>query len=142
LDSHIYCTCSSCKCFKFRPPGNFGVIRGQFTLRWESFVAFAISCTDTKKCVQYNEWVKSRYTPDAIRYTIYCIPTYGPLCIIHIHGNLTPCYLSTKIEDWSYMTDHGIYLVHRCRLRILKFDSLIVWNLKAIGSIPNVTIFV
>jgi len=57
--------------------------------------------------------------------------------IIHIHGNLSPCFLSTKIEDWKYVTDHGIYFVQLCRLRKFKCESLIVWNLKAIGSIPN-----
>jgi len=41
------------------------------TVRWESFVTFEISCTDTKKCVQYNEWATSRYTPDAILYTYF-----------------------------------------------------------------------
>ena len=28
-----------------------------------------------------TEWAKSRYTEVAILYTIYCIPTFGPLCI-------------------------------------------------------------
>ena len=103
---------SSCKCFKFRPPGSFWVTRGQFTLRWESFVAFEISCTDTKKYVQY---------------------------IIHICGYLLPFLLSTKIDDWIYMTDHDIYLVQLCRLRTVKCERLVVWNLKATGSIPNVS---
>jgi hypothetical protein len=54
--------------------------------------------------------------------------------IIHIHGNLSPCFLSTKIEDWRYMTDGYLF---RPAVPKFKCESLVVWNLKAIGSIPN-----
>ena len=59
---------------------------------------------------------------------------------IHIYGKLSPSLLPTKIEDCLYVTErgiYGIYLVQLCRLRKLICESLIVWNLKAIGSIPN-----
>ena len=42
----------------------------------------------TSECVfyfvRYTEWAKSRYTVHSTLYTIYCIPTFGPLCTLDI----------------------------------------------------------
>jgi len=39
------------------------------------------NCALKQTVIYCTEWAKSRYTEVAIPYTIYYIPTFGPLCI-------------------------------------------------------------
>jgi hypothetical protein len=87
------------------------VTSGQFTLRWESFVAFKRSCTDTKKHVQY---------------------------IMCIYGKLSPCLLSNEDRRLE-VCDRTRYLYRPAVSWRLICHSLSAWNEQAVGSIPNVS---